>query len=167
MAEISSDSQFFSGNIANMIPESLLNKMVPLTEDHGGARGPPLAHGLIVIQVIPGTQENHMIWVITYVYSSMARFYKHFKCVTDILLINVSQGPDIISSVTRWARPAHPCNQMTHTLSTRTTKKHYFPKVVYMMNWNKSKWSIKGWAKLSSKWIHVDPPIIHKITLPA
>ena len=31
-----SDSQFFSGNIANMIPESLLNKMVPLTEDRGG-----------------------------------------------------------------------------------------------------------------------------------
>ena len=38
---------FFSGNIANMIPESPLNKMVPLTEDHGGdARGPPLAHGI-------------------------------------------------------------------------------------------------------------------------
>ena len=48
MAEISSESQFFfSGNITNMIPESPLNKMVPLTEDHGGARGPPLAHGLI------------------------------------------------------------------------------------------------------------------------
>ena len=49
MAEISSESQFFfSGNIANMIPESPLYKMVPLTEDHGGggARGPPLAHGL-------------------------------------------------------------------------------------------------------------------------
>ena len=35
-----------------MIPESPLNKMVPLTEDHGGggggggARGPPLTHGL-------------------------------------------------------------------------------------------------------------------------
>ena len=46
---------FFSGNIASMIPEGPLNKMVPLTEDHGGgvgggggARGPPLAHGLIV-----------------------------------------------------------------------------------------------------------------------
>ena len=35
MAEISSESQFFSGNIANMIPKSPLNKMVPLTEDHG------------------------------------------------------------------------------------------------------------------------------------
>ena len=51
MAEISSESQFFSGNIANMIPEGPLNKMVPLTEDHGGgggggggAPGPPLAH---------------------------------------------------------------------------------------------------------------------------
>ena len=33
-----------------MIPECPLNKMVPLTEDHGGggdARGPPLAHGLV------------------------------------------------------------------------------------------------------------------------
>ena len=28
MAEISSESHFFSGNIANMIPESPLNKMV-------------------------------------------------------------------------------------------------------------------------------------------
>ena len=45
---------FFSGNIANMIPEGPLNKMVPLKEDRGGggggggggARGPPLAHGL-------------------------------------------------------------------------------------------------------------------------
>ena len=43
MAEISSESQFFSGNIANMIPEGPLNKMVPLTE---GARWTPLAHGL-------------------------------------------------------------------------------------------------------------------------
>ena len=33
MAEISSESQFFSGNIANMIPEGPLNKMIPLTED--------------------------------------------------------------------------------------------------------------------------------------
>ena len=55
MAEISSESHlFFSGN---MIPESPLNKMVPLTEDHwgggggggGSARGPPLAHGLLQI----------------------------------------------------------------------------------------------------------------------
>ena len=48
MAEIGSESQFFSGNIVNMIPEGPLNKMVPLTEDHGGwgARGPPLTHGL-------------------------------------------------------------------------------------------------------------------------
>ena len=36
MAEISGESQFFSGNIANVIPEDPLNKMVPLTEDHGG-----------------------------------------------------------------------------------------------------------------------------------
>ena len=39
MSEISSESQFFSGNIANMISESPLNKMVPLTEDHGGGGG--------------------------------------------------------------------------------------------------------------------------------
>ena len=39
MAEISSESQFFSGNIANMIPEGPLNKMVPLTQDHGGGGG--------------------------------------------------------------------------------------------------------------------------------
>ena len=36
-----------------MIPEGPLNKMVPLTEDHGGwgggAREPPLAHGLITL----------------------------------------------------------------------------------------------------------------------
>ena len=44
---------FFSGNIANMIPEGPLNKMVPPTEVRGGggggggvARGPPLADGL-------------------------------------------------------------------------------------------------------------------------
>ena len=41
MAEISSASQFFSGNITNMIPEGPLNKMVPLTEDHGGCTGTP------------------------------------------------------------------------------------------------------------------------------
>ena len=41
MAEISSESHFFSGNIANMIPEGPLNKMVPLTEDHGGVHGDP------------------------------------------------------------------------------------------------------------------------------
>ena len=39
MAEIGSESQFFSGNIANVIPECPLNKMVPLTEDHGGGGG--------------------------------------------------------------------------------------------------------------------------------
>ena len=47
---------FFSGNITNMIPEGSLNKMVPLTEDHGGggggARGPPLAHGLLLLAII-------------------------------------------------------------------------------------------------------------------
>ena len=39
MAEIGSESQFFCGNIANMIPEGPLNKMVPLTEDHWGGGG--------------------------------------------------------------------------------------------------------------------------------
>ena len=44
MAEIGSESQFFSGNIANMIPEGPLNKMVPLTEDHlGGCMGTPVS----------------------------------------------------------------------------------------------------------------------------
>ena len=51
MAEISSESHFFFWYIANMIPGGPLNKMVPLMEDHGvgvgGARGPPLAHGLM------------------------------------------------------------------------------------------------------------------------
>ena len=42
MAEISSESQFFSSNIVNMIPEGPLNKMVPLTEDHGGCMGTPV-----------------------------------------------------------------------------------------------------------------------------
>ena len=41
MAEISCESHFFSGNITNMIPEGPLNKMVPLTEDHGGVHGDP------------------------------------------------------------------------------------------------------------------------------
>ena len=44
MAEISSESHFVSGNIANMIPEGPLNKMVPLTEDQGcggGVHGDP------------------------------------------------------------------------------------------------------------------------------
>ena len=36
MAETGSQSQFFSGNIANIIPESSLKKMIPLMEDHGG-----------------------------------------------------------------------------------------------------------------------------------
>ena len=36
---------FFSGNIANMIPEGPLNKMVPLTEDHGGGGGGGGVHG--------------------------------------------------------------------------------------------------------------------------
>ena len=56
MAEISSESQFFSGSIANMIPEGPLNKMVPLTEDHGGGggggRAPTLAQGLIAMVTI-------------------------------------------------------------------------------------------------------------------
>ena len=49
---------FFSGNIANMIPEGPLNKMVPLTEDHGGGgrgAGEPtiaLHHGHIIL-IIP------------------------------------------------------------------------------------------------------------------
>ena len=43
MAEISGESQFFSGNIGNMIPESPLNKMVPLVEDHGGSKGTPVS----------------------------------------------------------------------------------------------------------------------------
>ena len=55
MAVISNESQIFSCNIANIIPESPLNKMVPLMEDHGdggggggwGAWGLPLAHGLL------------------------------------------------------------------------------------------------------------------------
>ena len=34
---------FFSGNIANMIPEGPLNKMVPLTEDHGVCTGTPVS----------------------------------------------------------------------------------------------------------------------------
>ena len=44
MAEISSESHFFSGNIANMIPESPLNKIQNGTNH--GAWEPPLAHGL-------------------------------------------------------------------------------------------------------------------------
>ena len=53
MAEINSESQFFlSRNIANMIPESPLNKMVPLMDDHmgeGGAWGHPFTHRLKVL----------------------------------------------------------------------------------------------------------------------
>ena len=58
MAEISSESHFFSGNIANVIPEGPLNKMVPLMEDHGGggAWRPPLAHRLPCFQSICNTQ---------------------------------------------------------------------------------------------------------------
>ena len=43
MAEIGGESQFFSGKIAKMIPERPLNKMVPLTEDHGGVNGTPVS----------------------------------------------------------------------------------------------------------------------------
>ena len=69
MTEISSEPQFYflSGNIANMIPESPLNKMVPLTEDQGegggggggggGSWGPPLAHGLTCVCVCVCVRE--------------------------------------------------------------------------------------------------------------
>ena len=41
---MSSESQvFFSGNIANMIPASPLNKMVPLMDDHGECMGTPVS----------------------------------------------------------------------------------------------------------------------------
>ena len=43
VAEINSESQFFSGNIANMIPESPLKEMVPLMEDHGGCMRTPVS----------------------------------------------------------------------------------------------------------------------------
>ena len=39
MAKNNSESQFFSGNITNMIPEGPPNRMVPLTEDQGGGGG--------------------------------------------------------------------------------------------------------------------------------
>ena len=39
MAENRSESQFFSGNIVDMILESPLTKMVPLMKDHGGGGG--------------------------------------------------------------------------------------------------------------------------------
>ena len=40
--------QLISGNIANIIPRSAMNKMVPLMESSGrGARSPILAHGLM------------------------------------------------------------------------------------------------------------------------
>ena len=56
------ESQFFSGNIANMIPEGPLNKMVPLMEDHGGVcSGTPLAHGLIDEWI------NHFLGMVFYV----------------------------------------------------------------------------------------------------
>ena len=72
MAEISSESQFFSGNIANMIPEGPLNKMVPLTEDHGGGGGgggvtwgPPLAHGLLELYLWYWDKEHNVFWIIS------------------------------------------------------------------------------------------------------
>ena len=49
MAEISSESQFFSGSIANMIPEGPLNKMVPVPLMENQAQGPPLAHKLFIV----------------------------------------------------------------------------------------------------------------------
>ena len=74
MAEISSESQFFSGNIANMIPEGPLNKMLPLMEDHegggggGGARGPPLAHGLSALCHMAryGNRHDHKNYLDSY-----------------------------------------------------------------------------------------------------
>ena len=39
MAEMGSQSQFFFGNIANIIPGSSLKRMIPLMEDHGGGGG--------------------------------------------------------------------------------------------------------------------------------
>ena len=42
MAEISSESRFFSGNIDNMISDGPRNKMVPLMEDHRGCMGIPV-----------------------------------------------------------------------------------------------------------------------------
>ena len=50
MAETGSQYQFFSGNIANIIPGSPLKKMVPLMEDQGGCIGTPI--GLWTITVV-------------------------------------------------------------------------------------------------------------------
>ena len=41
--EISCESHFYSCNIANLVSEGPLNKMVPLTEDHGGCMGTPVS----------------------------------------------------------------------------------------------------------------------------
>ena len=83
MAEIGSESQFFfSGNIANMIPEGPLNKMIPLTEDHGGGggggggvlQGPPLAHGLSQILYIRPTLIANANGGYDYIQASVCSF---------------------------------------------------------------------------------------------
>ena len=56
MDELSSDSQFFSGNIVNMISDDPLNKMVPLTEDHGGWGG----GGVVVVHGGPRYLTDYM-----------------------------------------------------------------------------------------------------------
>ena len=67
MAGISSESQFFSDNIANMIPEGPLNKIVPLTEDHGGGggcMGTPVSSQTIIGLVMPyGDIELGQHWL--------------------------------------------------------------------------------------------------------
>ena len=72
MAEKGSQSQFCSGNIANIIPGSPLKKMIPLMEDHegGGVHGDPCwlmdYHGrytrYVCVHIIvrqPGTYTLH------------------------------------------------------------------------------------------------------------
>ena len=62
MAETGSQSHFFSGNIANIIPGGPLKKMIPLMEDHGGGgvcvcMGTPLAYGLTGHTLTSHTQK--------------------------------------------------------------------------------------------------------------
>ena len=86
MAEISSKSQFVSGNIANMIPESPLNKMVPLTEDHGGGGGGGGGGGCMETPV----SSPLVYWNVELIFNSIIeipqyRHYHYFNQMTSVM----------------------------------------------------------------------------------
>ena len=105
---------FFSGNIANMIPEGPLNKMVPLTEDRGGG-------------VVVGWWWWWWWWTGTPVSSWITRPVQR---VADI----VSRGVTLTKTGDSWSRVTHTEND-TSANPQSTPKQTQFNKTLdYLRN---------------------------------